>query len=155
MSESAIINYVSLLVGAIIGFIGSIGFFFVQVFWNFRNAAKLLKAEISLTLSVIDSIIPSLRDAQTQDDPSAISAIPSPEIDTQFYQKAIEHITLFKVERMLDIKKFYFLIDVYQHDIERAVDSKGDPQVASEWLKKAVGALSLAKDIGERLSKEL
>jgi hypothetical protein len=86
------LDYVSLVLGAGIGFLSSVGLFFVQERWKRRNeknnAIALLRTEISLLLQVIDDgIIPSLNESlELTEEPSAIcDDIPTPKLDTQFY----------------------------------------------------------------------
>lgn len=150
------LDYLSLLLGAIIGFLGSIGFFFVQEWWYSRIAAKLLKTEISLILKSVEGIVFSLN--ETLDlikGDSPIVDIPTPKLDTQFYEKSIEKISLFNTERISDIKTFYFLVGVYQHAIERAVLNKEDKHSTNEWIIKALNALTYAKDLGTKLTSKL
>jgi len=150
------LDYISLLLGALIGFLGSIGLFFVQEWWHSRTAAKLLKIEITLILKSIDGIVSSLNETMSlSEDSSPIIDLPTPKMDTQFYEKSIERISLFNAEKVSEIKTFYFLVGVYQHAVEKAVLSKGDIQTTKEWLKKALDALTYARDLGTKLTSKL
>ena len=149
------LDYVSLLLGALIGFLGSIGLFFVQEWWNSHTAAKLLKTEISLILKSIDGIVSSLNEILSLDEDTPIVDMPTPKMDTQFYENSIGRISLFNTEKVSEIKTFYFLVSLYQHAIEKALLSREDRHTAKEWLNKALNALTYAKDIGTKLTSKL
>jgi len=149
------LDYISLLLGALIGFLGSMGMFFVEEMWHSRTAVKLLKIEISLILKNIDGIVTSLNETLSTVDESPIVDIPTPKMDTQFYSKSIDKIAFLGVKKVSEIKSFYFCLDVYQHAIEKAILNKGDNYTIKEWLKKALNALTYAKDLGTKLTVEL
>lgn len=154
------LDYISLVLGAGIGFLSSIGLFFVQQWWKRRNeknnAIKLLRTEISLILQVIDegiipSIIGSLKLVET---PAILVDMPTLKLDTQFYEKSINNISLFKTERLSKIKNFYFAVNLYQHAIEKALLSRSDKANLKSWLQKALETLTEAKKFGEELLSE-
>lgn len=149
------LDYISLLLGALIGFLGSIGLFFVQEWWHSLTAAKLLKTEISLILKSIEGIVSSLNEILSLSADSPIVDMPTPKMDTRFYENSIERISLFNKEKVSEIKTFYFFIGLYQHAIEKASLSKEDRHTAREWLKKALEALTYAKDLGTKLTSKL
>jgi hypothetical protein len=107
-----ILDYISLVLGAGIGLLCSIGLFFVQQWWKRRNeknnAIKLLRTEISLILQVIDEgIIPSITESLKLVETSAICVdILTLKLDTQFYEKSINSISLIKTEKLSKIKNF-------------------------------------------------
>jgi hypothetical protein len=155
------LDYVSLVLGAGIGFLSSAGLFFVQERWKRRNeknnAIALLRTEISLLLQVIDDgIIPSLNESlKLTEEPSAICRdIPMPKLDTQFYEKCTNSISLIKTETLSRIKDFYFAINLYEHAIEKASLYRSDKALLKSWLKKALDALLEAKRFGEALLLE-
>ena len=150
------LDYISLVLGAVIGFLGSVGLFFVQEWWYSRAAIKLLKTEISLILKSIDGIVSSMNEnLHLIDSGSTLVDMPTPRLDTQFYEKSTEKISLLNTERVSKIKTFYFFVGVYQHAIEKASLSKGDMRTLREWLKKALKAISYAKKLGTELLSEL
>ena len=149
------IEYVSLLMGALIGFLGSIGFFFVQELWNSHTVTKLLNTEISLILKSIDGIIPSLNDAiKSTESNTSLIEIPTPKLDTLFYENLIGKMSLLNTQNIADIKMFYFLVDMYQYSIEKAISSK-NKQTTNAWFKKALDTLTYAKDLGNNLTSKL
>jgi hypothetical protein len=154
------LDYVSLVLGAGIGFLCSIGLFFVQQWWNRRNeknnAIKLLRTEISLILQVIDEgIIPSITESLKLVETSAILAdVPIPKLDTQFYEKSTNSISLFKTEKLSKIKNFYFALNLYQHATEKIMLYKSDKVLLKSWLKKAFNLVLEAKRFGEELLSE-
>ena len=154
------LDYVSLVLGAGIAFLCSIGLFFVQQWWNRRNeknnAIKLLRTEISLILEIIDEgIIPSMTDILELIETSAICGdIPTLELDTQFYEKSINSISLIKTEKLSKIKNFYFAVKLYQHAIEKALLYKNDKVILKSWLQKALETIVEAKRFGEELLSE-
>jgi len=150
------LDYISLLLGAVIGFLGSVGLFFVQQWWYSRATTKLLKTEISLILKSIDGIVSSVNESLCLiDSGSPLVDIPTPKLDTQFYEKSAEKISLVNPERVSKIKTFYFLVSIYQHAIEKASLSKGDMHTLREWLKKALDTITYAKKLGTELLSEL
>lgn len=153
------LDYITLLLGAGIGFLSSIGLFFVQRWWTRKNqkniVTKLLRTEISLILKHIDAIISSVTESLSLVETGAtLIDIPTPKLDTQFYDKSIESISLLKVEQLSKIKMFYFLVNAYQHAIEKAVLSKSDKDALKAWLTKALGTAEYAKKFGTELMSE-
>jgi len=154
------LDYISLVLGAGIGFLSSIGLFFVQQWWKRRNeknnAIKLLRTEISLILQVIDEgIIPSIIDSlKLVETPAILVDMPTLKLDTQFYEKSTSNISLFKTERLSKIKNFYFAVNLYQHAIEKALLSRSDKANLKSWLQKALETLTEAKKFGEELLSE-
>lgn len=153
------LDYISLVLGAGIGFLSSIGLFVVQQWWKRRNekniAIKLLRTEISLILRVIDAIIPSIIESLKLVETSAILVdMPTLKLDTQFYEKSTSNISLFKTEKLSKIKHFYFAVNLYQHAIEKALLRKSDKANLKLWFPKALDALTQAKKLGEELLSE-
>lgn len=153
------LDYISLLLGAGIGFLSSIGLFFVQQWWTRKNrkniAINLLKTEISLILKNIDALIPSLTESVKLVETRAILVdLPTLKLDTQFYEKSIKDISLLKTEKLSKIKTFYFAINAYQHAIEKALLSKSNKYNLKLWLMKALGSLAMAKKLGTELLSE-
>jgi len=155
-----ILDYISLVLGAGIGLLCSIGLFFVQQWWKRRNeknnAIKLLRTEISLILQVIDEgIIPSITESLKLVETYAIFVdMPTLKLDTQFYEKSINSISLIKTEKLSKIKNFYFAVNLYQHAIEKALLHKSDKVMLKSWLEKALETLVEAKRFGEELLSE-
>lgn len=151
------LDYISLFLGAGIGLLCSIGLFFVQQWWNRRNeknnAIKLLRTEISLILQVIDEgIIPAITESLELVETDAILIdMTTPKLDTQFYEKSINSISLIKTEKLSQIKNFYFAANLYQHAIEKAFLHKNDKVMLKSWLEKALNGLEEAKRFGEEL----
>jgi hypothetical protein len=151
------LDYISLVLGAGIGLLCSMGLFFVQQWWNRRNernnAIKLLRMEISLILEVIDEgIIPAITESLELVETDAICAdMSTPKLDTQFYEKSISSISLIKTEKLFKIKHFYFAVNLYQHAIEKALLHKNDKVMLKSWLEKALNWLVEAKRFGEEL----
>ena len=153
------LDYVSLVLGAGIGFLSSIGLFFVQQWWKRRseknNAIKLLRTEISLILQVIEAIIPSIIESlKLVETPAILVDMPTLKLDTQFYEKSTSNISLFKTEKLSKIKNFYFAVNLYQHAIEKALLSRSDKANLRLWLQKALGSLTEAKKLGKELLSE-
>jgi hypothetical protein len=162
------LDYISLVLGAGIGLLCSIGLFLVQEQWKRRNEKNnviaLLRTEISLILQVIEEgIIPSvnesLRLVETPaiciDMPIAICVdIPIPKLDTQFYEKSINSIALIKTEKLSQIKNFYFAVNLYQHAIEKAFLYKSDKVMLKSWLEKALSTIEEVKRFGKELLLE-
>lgn len=153
------LDYISLVLGAGIGFLSSIGLFFLQQWWSRRNQKnmiiKLLKTEISLILENIDALIPSIAGCLKLVETSAILLdIPTLKLDTQFYENSTESIYLLKTEKLVKIKKFYFVVNGYQHAIEKALLSKDNRYNLKLWFDKAFLSLKYAKNLGTEILSE-
>lgn len=153
------LDYISLVLGAGIGFLSSIGLFFIQQWWKEQNERNiinnLLKTEISLILENVDAITRSLTKALKLLETAAILVdIPTLELDTQFYEKSTKPLSLLKTEKLSKIKQFYFAVSAYQHAVEKAIQSRSDKNNLKLWLNKALLSLTYAKKLGTQLLSE-
>jgi len=154
------LDYISLVLGAGIGLLCSTSLFFVQQWWSRRNernnAIKLLRTEISLILQVInEGIIPSVTESlELVETDAVLIDMSTPKLDTQFYEKCTNSISLIKIEKLSQIKNFYFAVNLYQHAIEKAFLHKNNKVMLKSWLEKALTNLVEAKRFGEALLSE-